>query len=239
MIFAALAIVAAVGLITAAIATVDARNARSEAQSLAGERAVSAREAAESKDLAVLALEQATQSERDAKASEQQAVDALAQATRSQREAEARDLAARSTAAGSSYDAALLAVESEVWTEAPVLQSRIAWRDAVDRMARQPALRSRGQIVTGDDATWAVAWSPDGSVIATGNGDGTVRLFDAVSGDPVGDPIDTGDDATWAVAWSPEGTVSPPATWTGRCGCSTLSAAIRSATRSSPVTPSC
>jgi WD40 repeat protein len=52
-----------------------------------------------------------------------------------------------------------------------------------------------------------VAWSPDGTVIATGNGDGTRRLFDAVGGVPVGDPIVTGDAATWAVAWSPDGTV--------------------------------
>jgi WD40 repeat protein len=62
-------------------------------------------------------------------------------------------------------------------------------------------------IVTGAAATWAVAWSPAGSVIATGNGDGTMRLFDSVSGDPIGDPIVTGDAATSAVAWSPDGTI--------------------------------
>ncbi len=30
---------------------------------------------------------------------------------------------------------------------------------------------------TGDDATSAVAWNPAGTQIATGNGDGTLRLF--------------------------------------------------------------
>ena len=56
-------------------------------------------------------------------------------------------------------------------------------------------------------STSAVAWSPDGTIIATGNTDGTMRLFDAISGDPIGDPIDTGDDSTSAVAWSPDGTI--------------------------------
>jgi WD40 repeat protein len=53
-----------------------------------------------------------------------------------------------------------------------------------------------------------VAFSPDGKLLATGEGDGTVRAWNPVTGHPVGAPIQTGSgpaDALDAMAFSPDG----------------------------------
>ncbi|MBZ0288752.1 MAG: WD40 repeat domain-containing protein, partial [Anaerolineae bacterium] len=51
----------------------------------------------------------------------------------------------------------------------------------------------------------SVAYSPDGTKIASGSSDSSVRLWDAETGDPIGDPLtgQTGD--IWSVAFSPDG----------------------------------
>jgi WD40 repeat protein len=51
----------------------------------------------------------------------------------------------------------------------------------------------------------SVAWSPDGTKIASGSTDATVRVWDASDGSPIGRPF-TGPNEVWHVAWSPDGT---------------------------------
>jgi WD40 repeat protein len=51
----------------------------------------------------------------------------------------------------------------------------------------------------------AVAWSPSGTEIVTGSSDGTLRLWNAVTGSPMGEPIDAGS-YVHSVEWSPDGT---------------------------------
>lgn len=61
-------------------------------------------------------------------------------------------------------------------------------------------------VLTGHDSViFSAAWSPDGAYIATGSRDGTVRIWDAVTGDPL--YLFAGHEgAVKAVDWSPDGT---------------------------------
>jgi hypothetical protein len=51
----------------------------------------------------------------------------------------------------------------------------------------------------------AVAWSPDGTRVATGSLDNTARVWDAATGQPIGAPLQH-QDVVMAVVWSPDGT---------------------------------
>ena len=50
-----------------------------------------------------------------------------------------------------------------------------------------------------------MAFSPDGHRLATASDDGTVRLWDADTGQPIGDPLTGHTDAVTSVAFSPDG----------------------------------
>jgi WD40 repeat protein len=52
-----------------------------------------------------------------------------------------------------------------------------------------------------------LAFSPDGSLLATASFDETVRLWDPDTGDPIGQPLSGHTDNVWAVAFSPDGTM--------------------------------
>ena len=54
-------------------------------------------------------------------------------------------------------------------------------------------------------AVASVAFSPDGTRIASGGADNTVRLWDAATGQPVGEPLRGHDDMVTSVAFSPDG----------------------------------
>ncbi len=57
-------------------------------------------------------------------------------------------------------------------------------RHAAAVRCHHPGTRSATPYDTGDASTSAVAWNPAGTQIATGNYDGTLRLFDATTQAP-------------------------------------------------------
>ena len=52
---------------------------------------------------------------------------------------------------------------------------------------------------------WSVVYSPDGQHIISGSEDRTIRIWDAETGAPVGDPLEGHTDSVWSVAYSPDG----------------------------------
>ena len=61
------------------------------------------------------------------------------------------------------------------------------------------------KIAEGPSDVNTVAFSPDGGRIVSGSGDGTVRVWDAGSGQPIGAPLTGHTDKVYSVAFSPDG----------------------------------
>ena len=56
-----------------------------------------------------------------------------------------------------------------------------------------------------ENGVHSVTFSPDGHRISTGGNDGTVRLWDAESGQPLGKPMTGHEGPVYSVAFSPDG----------------------------------
>ena len=121
------------------------------------------------------------------------------------------DLAARKRAEGDAGTTVLLALEalpddaagaSRPYVPEAELQLDSGWRD----------LRERLDLGHGV-AVLSAAFSPDGKRIVTASSDKTARVWDAATGQPIGEPLKGHDNAVSSAAFSPDGTRIVTASW--------------------------
>ncbi|MFF3438644.1 AAA family ATPase [Streptosporangium sp. NPDC002721] len=126
------------------------------------------------------------------------AADRAARATAQENAARSRELAGRSVDLSETDPALsrLLAVAAHRVDDTP--ESRHSLLTALLNPARA--------VFTGDrDGVWDMAFSPDGRTLATAGQEGAVRLWDTVTGRPIGNPMTTPGASVYAVAFSRDG----------------------------------
>ncbi|OJF10065.1 nSTAND1 domain-containing NTPase [Couchioplanes caeruleus] len=130
------------------------------------------------------------------------AVAAWMQASRAERQhnlALSRQLAAQSQSLNPTRPTTARRLAAAAWMTEPTHEAR----DALTFMLAQ----QREALIGHTDNVWAVAFSPDGTLLATASYDRTIRLWNPATGQPVGEPLIGHTGAVTGAAFSPDGTL--------------------------------
>ena len=140
--------------------------------------------------------EKAMKAEKDAKTAEEKAKKLMIKATSLRLVVESRSKLAKTQSGG---DAQGL---RDVLAAYRLDQSSESWGGLWNGLTK---LSNTGWIAEQKDRVFFVAFSPDGQRIVSGSGDKTLRLWDAASGQAIGEPLEGHEGEVIGVAFSPDG----------------------------------
>src|SRR5215213_3984117 len=152
---------------------------------------------------AVMAVRQRDVAEDNADRAATETARAEAETVRAEKEAQvalSRQLAAQSRAQTENLDLGLLLAAEAYDLNPEDLEVR---RSLLVATHSQPRLERF--LFANMSSIRALAFSPDGTTLASAGDDHTIRLWDPITGAPRGAPIITGHDAVWELAYHPDG----------------------------------